>query len=44
MAAPPRVRKNIDSLTPQELADYQHAISKLREISAHDPQSIDGYT
>jgi len=39
-----RVRKNIDSLTPQELADYAHAISKLLEISTSDPQSIDGYT
>lgn len=44
MAAQPRVRKNIDSLTPQELADYEHAISKLLEISTNDPQSIDGYT
>ena len=44
MAAQPRVRKNIDSLTPQELADYEHAISKLLEISTSNPQSIDGYT
>lgn len=44
MAVQPRVRKNVDSLTPQELADYQHAISKLQAISADDPQSIDGYT
>jgi tyrosinase len=44
MATQPRVRKNIDSLTPQELADYEHAISKLLEISVADPQSIDGYT
>ena len=44
MAASPRVRKNIDRLTPQELADYQHAISKLLDISSNDPQSIDGYT
>jgi hypothetical protein len=44
MAAQPRVRKNLDSLTPQELADYEHAISKLLEISTSDPQSIDGYT
>jgi tyrosinase len=44
MATQPRVRKNIDSLTPQELADYEHAISKLLEISANDPESIDGYT
>jgi tyrosinase len=44
MAAQPRVRKNIDSLTPQELADYEHGISKLLDISTNDPQSIDGYT
>jgi hypothetical protein len=44
MAAQPRVRKNIDSLTTEELADYEHAISKLLEISTTDPQSIDGYT
>jgi Common central domain of tyrosinase len=44
MAALPRVRKNIDRVTPQELADYQHAISKLLDISSNDPQSIDGYT
>jgi hypothetical protein len=44
VAAQPRVRRNIDSLTPQELADYEHGISKLLEISANDPQSIDGYT
>jgi hypothetical protein len=44
MATQPRVRKNIDSLTSQELADYEHAFSKLLEISANDPLSIDGYT
>jgi hypothetical protein len=44
MATQPRVRKNIDSLTSQELADYEHAISKLLEISRDDPESIDGYT
>jgi tyrosinase len=44
MAGQPRVRKNIDSLTPQELADYEHALSKLQEISSGNPQSIDGYT
>jgi Common central domain of tyrosinase len=44
VAAQPRVRKNIDSLTPQELADYEHAFSKLKEISSHDPASIDGFT
>jgi tyrosinase len=44
MATRPRVRKNIDTLRPQELADYEHAISKLMEISRSDPQSIDGHT
>jgi tyrosinase len=44
LATTPRVRKNIDSLTPQELANYEHAISKLLEISTNDPESIDGYT
>ncbi len=39
-----RVRKNIDSLTPQELADYEHAVSRLLAISQQDPDSIDGYT
>ena len=42
MAVEPRTRKNIDSLTPQELADYEHAFTKLKEISDADPQSIDG--
>lgn len=42
MAAAPRIRKNIDSLTPEELADYEHAFAKLREISDADPGSIDG--
>lgn len=42
MAAAPRIRKNIDSLTPDELADYEHAFSKLKEISQADPASIDG--
>ena len=40
--AQPRTRKNIDSLTPQELADYEHAFAKLKEISDADPSSIDG--
>ena len=44
MSVPPRVRKNIDVLTPRELANYEHAISTLLDISRSDPQSIDGYT
>ncbi len=40
--AQPRTRKNIDSLTPAELADYEHAFAKLKEISDADPGSIDG--
>ena len=44
MAAEPRVRKNIDRLTPQEFGNHEHAISKLLDISSSDPQSIDGYT
>ena len=40
----PRIRKNIDSLTPQELVDYEHAVSRLLAISQQDPDSIDGYT
>jgi hypothetical protein len=39
-----RTRKNIDSLTPQELADYEHAFSKLKEIADADPDSMDGLT
>ena len=42
MATPSRIRKNIDRLTPAELADYEHAFSKLQEISDTDPDSIDG--
>lgn len=42
MTTPPRIRKNIDSLTPEELADYEHAFAKLQEISDADPGSIDG--
>jgi Common central domain of tyrosinase len=38
----PRIRRNIDSLTPEELADYEHAFAKLKEISDADPSSIDG--
>jgi hypothetical protein len=40
----PRIRKNIDKLTPEELADYEHAFSKLKDISDADPDSIDGLT
>ena len=42
MAAGPRIRKNIDCLTPDELTDYEHAFSKLQTISDADPDSIDG--
>src|SRR4051812_17819602 len=42
MAAQPRIRKNIDSLTPDELADFEHAFAKIKEISDADPDSIDG--
>ena len=40
----PRIRRNIDSLSADELADYEHAVAKLRAISEADPDSIDGYT
>jgi hypothetical protein len=43
MASTPRVRKNIDDLTTEELDTYTHAISRLRDISKADPASIDGY-
>ena len=43
MSEQPRIRRNIDTLTPEELADYQHAFAKLIEISDDDPDSIDGY-
>jgi hypothetical protein len=42
MATPPRIRKSIDSLTAAELADYEHAFAKLKEISEADPSDIDG--
>lgn len=38
-----RVRRNIDDLTPQQLADYRHAVERMKEISRHDPASKDGY-
>ncbi len=44
MADPPRIRRNVDSLSPDELSNYEHAIAKLRKISDADPESIDGYT
>jgi tyrosinase len=40
----PRIRRNIDNLSPEELSSYQHALAKLYEISERDPDSIDGYT
>ena len=36
------IRKSIDSLTAAELADYEHAFAKLKEISEADPSDIDG--
>ncbi|MGK5170473.1 tyrosinase family protein [Geodermatophilus sp. CPCC 205761] len=42
MATQPRIRKSIDSLTPGELADYEHAFARLKAISDADPTSIDG--
>lgn len=39
-----RVRRNIDDLAPDELADYVHAVAKLKEISRQNPASKDGYT
>lgn len=44
MADPPRVRKNVDEISDEELANYKHALKRLYEISAADPDSIDGYT
>src|SRR4051812_32102576 len=44
MTGPPRIRRSIDSLSPEELADYEHALKKLQDISQNDPESIDGYT
>ena len=42
-AASLRVRKNIDALSASELADYEHAVQKLYEISQADPNSLYGY-
>jgi Common central domain of tyrosinase len=44
VTGPPRTRRNIDTLPPGELADYEHALERLRMISESDPESIDGYT
>jgi tyrosinase len=40
----PRIRKNIDDLTADELSNYLHALERLYAISEADPESIDGYT
>ncbi|MBU2912563.1 tyrosinase family protein [Reichenbachiella agariperforans] len=37
------IRKNIDSLSIEELAAYQHAIQLLRDRSADNPYLMDGY-
>src|SRR5215211_1999879 len=42
MTTPARIRKSIDRLTAAELADYEHAFVKLKEISEADPSDIDG--
>jgi len=42
MTTPSRIRKSIDSLTGAELADYEHAFAKLKQISEADPSDIDG--
>ena len=39
----PRVRRNIDSLSAQELDDYVHALTRIHEISDEDPERFDGY-
>lgn len=39
----PRVRKNIDELSSQQLANYLHAVERLKEISRENPTSKDGY-
>ena len=33
MSEQPRIRRNIDTLAPEELADYQHAFAKLLEMA-----------
>lgn len=40
----PRVRKNIDKLPPAELDAYKHAVQKLKDISAADPENKNGYS
>jgi hypothetical protein len=42
MTTASRIRKSIDRLTAAELADYEHAFAKLKEISEADPSDIDG--
>ena len=42
MTTSSRIRKSIDRLTAAELADYEHAFAKLKEISGSDPSDIDG--
>ena len=39
--ADPRIRKNIDDLTDEELSNYAHALERLFAISAANPDSID---
>jgi hypothetical protein len=41
---PSRTRKNIDTLTAQEVADYEHGFAKLKEISDANADSFDGLT
>ena len=42
MTTSSRIRKSIDRLTAAELADYEQAFAKLKEISEVDPSDIDG--
>jgi hypothetical protein len=42
MTTSSRIRKSIDRLTAAELADYEQAFAKLKEISEADPSDIDG--
>jgi hypothetical protein len=44
MTDPSRVRRNIDNLSADELANYQHAFKTVKDISESDPNSVDGYT
>jgi tyrosinase len=38
-----RVRKNIDTLSASELADYEYAMRKVIEISQQNPENQDGF-